>query len=74
MHHTGRKDVARDIRKSNFKLGNDVLDYKSVQAKDFTTKKAEAMVSFKVLKAQLQKSNYVLGHDRLTYERSSIGH
>jgi len=70
----GRKENERQLRKSNFTLGNDVLDYKSVQANDFTSKKPQPGKSLQDLKSQLQKSNFNLGHDALTYERSSIGH
>eukprot|EP00940_MAST-03C_sp_MAST-3C-sp2_P001112 g1112.t1 len=68
------KHIERELRKSNFELGKDKVSYTSVHAKDYDRKDADPAVSFRELKVQLQKTNYVLGYEPRDYSRTSIGH
>ena len=71
---TDHKHIERELRKSNFELGKDKVSYTSVHAKDYDRKDADPAVSFRELKVQLQKTNYVLGYEPRDYSRTSIGH
>ena len=69
-----RKSVERMLRRTNYELGTDKLNYVTEGSEMFSKKKPEPAVSFKHLKAELQKRNYVLGYDKRDYGRTSIGH
>ena len=69
-----RKNVERMLRRTNYELGTDKLSYVTEGSEKFSEKKPEPAVSFRHLKAELQKRNYVLGYDKRDYGRTSIGH
>jgi hypothetical protein len=69
-----RKSVERMLRRTNYALGTDKLNYVTEGSEKFSKKKPEPAVSFKQLKAELQRTNYVLGYVPRDYNRTSIGH